>query len=85
VPIRDICDLVKPKPEVRFVVVYSFVEGPDGGLYYDVHKLSHMYHRLTILAYELNGTAGATAATTPIMSSSAIAPAFGFAARQAQL
>lgn len=55
VPMRDICDLVKPKPEVRFVVFYSFVEGPDGGLYYDVHKLSHMYHRLTILAYELNG------------------------------
>jgi methionine sulfoxide reductase catalytic subunit len=54
VPMREICRLVEPRPEVRYVVFYSFVEGPDGGLYYDVHKLSHMYHRLTILAYDLN-------------------------------
>ncbi|MBV8431702.1 MAG: molybdopterin-dependent oxidoreductase [Solirubrobacterales bacterium] len=55
VPMRDLCDLVKPRPEVQYVVFYSFVEGPDGGLYYDAHKLEQMYHRLTILAYELNG------------------------------
>lgn len=55
VPMREICDLVRPKPDVRYVVFYSLVEGPDGGFYYDVHKLEHMFHRLTILAYELNG------------------------------
>ncbi len=54
VPMRAICALVKPKPEVRYVVFTSFVEGPDGGLYYDAHHLSHMYHRLTMLAYGLN-------------------------------
>ncbi|MEP7119225.1 MAG: molybdopterin-dependent oxidoreductase, partial [Acidobacteriota bacterium] len=54
VPMRDLCNLVTPKAEARFVVFYSLVEGPDGGLYYDVQKLSQMYHDLTILAYELN-------------------------------
>jgi methionine sulfoxide reductase catalytic subunit len=54
VPLRDLCALVQPKPNARFVVFYSFVDGPDGGLYYDVHRLEHMYHRLTILAYDLN-------------------------------
>lgn len=54
VPMREICELAKPTADVRFVVFYSFVEGPDGGLYYDAHHLSHMYHRLTMLAYELN-------------------------------
>lgn len=52
---RDVCEFVKPKPGVRYVVFYSLVEGSDGGLYYDVHRLEHMFHRLTILAYELNG------------------------------
>jgi DMSO/TMAO reductase YedYZ molybdopterin-dependent catalytic subunit/thiosulfate reductase cytochrome b subunit len=55
VPMRDICALVKPKPNVQWVVFYSLVEGPDGGLYYDVHRYEHMFHKLTILAYELNG------------------------------
>lgn len=55
VPMRDVCALVAPKPNVRYVVFYSLVEGPDGGMYYDVHTLAHMFHRLTILAYELNG------------------------------
>ncbi len=54
VPMRVLCDLVQPKPEVRYVVFYSFVEGPDDGIYYDAHHLSHMYHHLTMLAYELN-------------------------------
>jgi sulfoxide reductase catalytic subunit YedY len=50
VPMREIVKLVKPRPDVRYVVFYSFVEG----LYYDVHKFSHMHHKLTMLAYELN-------------------------------
>jgi thiosulfate reductase cytochrome b subunit len=55
VPMRDVCALVRPKPSVQWVVFYSLVEGPDGGLYYDVHRYAHMFHRLTLLAYELNG------------------------------
>lgn len=55
VPVRDILNLVKPKPEARYVVFYSFAEGADGGIYYDVHSIRNMRHKLTILAYEMNG------------------------------
>ncbi len=53
VPMREICDLVTPRLEARWAVFYSFVDGPDGGLYYEAHKIEHMYHHLTMLAYEL--------------------------------
>jgi len=55
VPMRDILDLVRPMPEARYVVFYSLADGDDGGRYYDVHKISNMRHRLTMLAYEMNG------------------------------
>jgi methionine sulfoxide reductase catalytic subunit len=46
---------VKPTADARYVVLYSFADGGDGGRYYDAHSLSNMRHRLTILAYEMNG------------------------------
>ncbi len=55
VPMRHILDLVKPKPDARYVVFYSFSEGGEGGGYYDVHEMHNMRHELTILAYEMNG------------------------------
>ncbi len=55
VPMRHILELVKPLPEARYAVFYSFAEGAEGGLYYDVHPLHTMRHRLTLLAYEMNG------------------------------
>jgi sulfoxide reductase catalytic subunit YedY len=55
VPMRDILNLVQPTPQARFAVFYSFGVGTDGGLYYDAHKIEHMRHHLTILAYEMNG------------------------------
>lgn len=55
VPMRDILDIVRPTPEARYAVFYSLADGDDGGRYYDVHKISNMRHRLTILAYEMNG------------------------------
>lgn len=55
VPMRHILELVKPTPEARYAVFYSFANGSDGGRYYDVHKLHNMHHHLTILAYEMNG------------------------------
>jgi sulfoxide reductase catalytic subunit YedY len=55
VSMRHILDLVRPKPEARWVVFYSFAEGSEGGTYYDVHSIDNMRHRLTILAYEMNG------------------------------
>jgi DMSO/TMAO reductase YedYZ molybdopterin-dependent catalytic subunit len=51
----EIVKLVQPLPQARFAVFYSFSEGPEGGLYYDAHKVEHMSHHLTILAYEMNG------------------------------
>jgi DMSO/TMAO reductase YedYZ molybdopterin-dependent catalytic subunit len=56
VPMRHILDLVKPRPDARYAVFYSLADGPDGGRYYDVHRLENMAHHLTILAYEMNGS-----------------------------
>ncbi len=55
VPMREICDLVRPSPAAKWVVFYSFAEGTVGGRYYDCHPIASMYHDLTILAYEMNG------------------------------
>ena len=55
VPMRRILDIVKPTPEARYAVFYSFSEGSEGGVYYDVHRIQNMRHELTILAYEMNG------------------------------
>jgi sulfoxide reductase catalytic subunit YedY len=55
VPMRNIVDIVKPTPDARYAVFYSFSEGAAGGGYYDVHEIDNMRHRLTILAYEMNG------------------------------
>jgi sulfoxide reductase catalytic subunit YedY len=56
VPMRHILDIVRPTREARYAVFYSFAEGADGGIYYDVHNLRNMRHSLTILAYEMNGS-----------------------------
>ena len=59
VPMRAICELVKPAPNAKWVVFYSFAQGAGerdgGGRYYDCHPIANMYHEQTILAYELNG------------------------------
>jgi DMSO/TMAO reductase YedYZ molybdopterin-dependent catalytic subunit len=55
VPMRDILALVRPLPQARWVVFYSFGSGTEGGLYYDAHKIQHMRHKLSLLAYEMNG------------------------------
>lgn len=55
VPMSYIIELVKPLPQAQYAVFYSFGEGGEGGIYYDVHLLSNMKHELTILAYEMNG------------------------------
>ncbi|UFW72974.1 molybdopterin-dependent oxidoreductase [Bradyrhizobium sp. WU425] len=57
VRMSDILDAVKPFPEARYAVFYSLADGSDGGRYYDVHEMFNMRHRLTILAYEMNGHA----------------------------
>lgn len=55
VSMQTILDLVKPKPEARWVVFYSLGEGSDGGPYYDIHALEQMSYHLTMLAYDMNG------------------------------
>lgn len=57
VPMRQILDMVRPLSRARWVVFYSFAEGAEGGRYYDAHDVDHMRHRLTLLAYEMNGEA----------------------------
>jgi DMSO/TMAO reductase YedYZ molybdopterin-dependent catalytic subunit len=56
VPMRHILSIVRPLPEACYAVFYSFAEGAEGGIYYDVHNLRNMGHQLTILAYEMNGS-----------------------------
>jgi thiosulfate reductase cytochrome b subunit len=57
VQVSEIMKIVRPGPDVRYVVFYSFAHGggKDAGLYYDVHEVAHMHHRNSILAYEMNG------------------------------
>jgi sulfoxide reductase catalytic subunit YedY len=55
VSMLGILDIVKPLPEARYAVFYSFSEGSAGGGYYDVHRIENMRHALTLLAYEMNG------------------------------
>ena len=55
VPMRQILEIVKPNPAARYAVFYSFAEGAEGGIYYDVHSMKNMRHKLSILAYEMNG------------------------------
>ena len=52
---RHILERVKPTKEARYAVFYSMSRGEDAGLYYEVNKLENMHHKLTILAYEMNG------------------------------
>ena len=57
VGMSEILELVQPLPSAKWVVFYSFGEGPETGkgFYYDCHRIEHMHHPLTILAYEMNG------------------------------
>ena len=55
VSMQTILDLVKPRPEAKWVVFYSLGDGPDKGLYYDAHPIEQMRYRLTMLAYDMNG------------------------------
>lgn len=57
VSMREILRIVRPSPDARYVVFYSFAHGPAAGegLYYDVHEMDHMHHENTLLAYEMNG------------------------------
>lgn len=55
VSMQAILDLVRPRPEARWVVFYSLGDGADSGIYYDAHPIEQMSFRLTMLAYDMNG------------------------------
>ena len=42
VSMQTIVDLVKPRPEAKWVVFYSLGDGADKGVYYDAHPIEHM-------------------------------------------
>jgi thiosulfate reductase cytochrome b subunit len=54
VSMQTILDLVKPKPEAKWLIFYSFAAGPDGGIYYDAQPIEQMRYALTMLAYDMN-------------------------------
>jgi len=55
VSMQTIIDLVEPRPDAKWVVFYSLGDGPDKGIYYDVHPIEQMGYHLTMLAYDMNG------------------------------
>ena len=55
VPMHHILERVRPREEARYVVFYSMANGSEGGRYYEVQTLQNMRHKLTLLAYEMNG------------------------------
>jgi DMSO/TMAO reductase YedYZ molybdopterin-dependent catalytic subunit/thiosulfate reductase cytochrome b subunit len=55
VSMQTIMDLVRPDPTARWVAFYSLGDGPNGGVYYDVHPIEQMGYHLTMLAYDMNG------------------------------
>lgn len=53
-PMANLIRLVRPKPNARAAVFYSFGEGLEGGRYYDSHSITNLLHPQSLLAYEMN-------------------------------
>ena len=53
-PLAELIQLVRPKPEAHAVVFYSFGDGAEGGRFYDSLSIENAAHPLTLLAYEMN-------------------------------
>jgi DMSO/TMAO reductase YedYZ molybdopterin-dependent catalytic subunit/thiosulfate reductase cytochrome b subunit len=51
---KKLVELVKPLPEAKKVVFYSFGEGLYGGPYYDTQDLATVLYSECLLAYEMN-------------------------------
>jgi DMSO/TMAO reductase YedYZ molybdopterin-dependent catalytic subunit len=54
VPLNELIKRVRPKPEARAVVFYSFGEGAEGGQFYDSLSMRTAIHPQTLLAYDMN-------------------------------
>jgi DMSO/TMAO reductase YedYZ molybdopterin-dependent catalytic subunit len=55
VPFTKLLEIVRPLPEAKWVMFYSFGEGGEGGQYYDSHSLHDLQQPQSLLAYEING------------------------------
>jgi DMSO/TMAO reductase YedYZ molybdopterin-dependent catalytic subunit len=53
-PLAKLVEMVRPRPDARWVVFHSFGEGLYGGEYYDCHTLDNVLHPQSLLAYEMN-------------------------------
>jgi thiosulfate reductase cytochrome b subunit len=54
-PMAELIARVRPKPNARVAVFWSFGEGLEGGSYYDSHSIKNLLHPHSLLAYEMNG------------------------------
>jgi DMSO/TMAO reductase YedYZ molybdopterin-dependent catalytic subunit/thiosulfate reductase cytochrome b subunit len=53
-PVAELIKTVRPHPDVKAVIFYSFGEGLEGGQYYDSHTIENARSPQTLLAYEMN-------------------------------
>ena len=59
-PLAEVIKLVRPRPNAKALVFYSFGEGVEfntgvaGGQYYDSLSIKNALHPQTLLAYEMN-------------------------------
>lgn len=53
-PAAELIELVRPKPDAKALVFYSFGEGAEGGQFYDNLSIQDALHSQTLLAYEMN-------------------------------
>jgi DMSO/TMAO reductase YedYZ molybdopterin-dependent catalytic subunit/thiosulfate reductase cytochrome b subunit len=54
-PMSKLIALVRPRPEARTAVFYSFGEALFGGPYYDTQRFENLLKPGSMLAYEMNG------------------------------
>jgi sulfoxide reductase catalytic subunit YedY len=54
VSMQTILDTVKPRPEAKWVIFYSFAHGSEKGIYYDAQAIEQMSYHLTMLALDMN-------------------------------
>jgi methionine sulfoxide reductase catalytic subunit len=50
----ELMKLVRPTPEAKVAIFYSFGEGGEGGQYYDSHIIENLRHPQALLAYDMN-------------------------------
>lgn len=50
----ELIRLVRPKPNAKAVVFFSYGEGAEGGQFYDSMSMKDAMHKQTLLAYEMN-------------------------------